>query len=265
MDLSSISSITFQFISFELKYVRSAFYRFPDFFFVQVSKIVTDSCKFSMLLLYILWDDGAMFMTLSLNIQLQQELEYTLLKPDCHSWWISKMQSGRGDTLEERYAITFCFRFGKSDTETYGRLQTTFGASCMNRASVFELHKRFIWIYFAYRYHTSPFFFNSFQRLISNFLSWLNSTEFSNSPIFFICSRNISLTWRHLTKSLHDLFYLLSIKLITLHDFNFVYVSFPVWRPYYTKWWLSFPSVCVASVPSTIQLKDPITVNSSPH
>ena len=33
---------------------------------------------------------------------LQQELEYTLLKPDYHSWWISKMQSGREDTLEER-------------------------------------------------------------------------------------------------------------------------------------------------------------------
>ena len=27
--------------------------------------------------------------------QLQQEFEYILLKPDCHSWWISKMQSGR--------------------------------------------------------------------------------------------------------------------------------------------------------------------------
>ena len=42
------------------------------------------------------------------NEQLQQELEYTLLKPYCHSWWISKMQSGREDTLEERYAIKFC-------------------------------------------------------------------------------------------------------------------------------------------------------------
>ena len=40
----------------------------------------------------------------------QQQLEYTLLKPDCHSWWISKMQSGREDTLEERYAIRFCFK-----------------------------------------------------------------------------------------------------------------------------------------------------------
>ena len=39
--------------------------------------------------------------------------KYTLLKPDCHCWWISKMQSGREDTLEERYAIKFCFKLGK--------------------------------------------------------------------------------------------------------------------------------------------------------
>ena len=32
------------------------------------------------------------------NEQLQQELEYTQPKPDCHNWWISKMQSGREDT-----------------------------------------------------------------------------------------------------------------------------------------------------------------------
>ena len=57
------------------------------------------------------------------NQQLQKELEYTLLKPDCHSWWISKMQSGREDTLEERYAIKFCFKLGKHATETYGMLQ----------------------------------------------------------------------------------------------------------------------------------------------
>ena len=74
------------------------------------------------------------------NEQLQQQLEYTLLKPDCHSWWISKMQSG---TLEERYAIKFYFNPGKNATETYGVLQTAFRPSCMNRASVFEWHKRF--------------------------------------------------------------------------------------------------------------------------
>ena len=48
------------------------------------------------------------------NEQLQQQLEYTLLKPDCHCWWISKMQSGREDTLEERYAIKFCFKHEKN-------------------------------------------------------------------------------------------------------------------------------------------------------
>ena len=58
------------------------------------------------------------------NEQLQKQLEYTLLKPDYHSWWISKMQSGREDTLEERYAIKFRFELGKNATETYGRLQT---------------------------------------------------------------------------------------------------------------------------------------------
>ena len=78
-----------------------------------------------------------------LNEQLQQELEYTLLKPDCHSWWILKMQSGREDTFEERYAIKFCFKLGKNNTETYGILQIAFGRSCMNRASVFKWHKRF--------------------------------------------------------------------------------------------------------------------------
>ena len=47
------------------------------------------------------------------------------------------MQSRRQDTLEERYAIKFCFNLGKNATETYGMLQTAF------RASVFEWHKRF--------------------------------------------------------------------------------------------------------------------------
>ena len=40
---------------------------------------------------------------------------------------MSKMHSGREDTLEERYAIKFCFK----------------QPSSMNRASVFEWHKRF--------------------------------------------------------------------------------------------------------------------------
>ena len=143
-------------ITYDLFIVRSTYFFFVvrntyvvhsirfQTYFVQAFKIVVDSRKFSMLLLYILWDDWPIFMISHSNEQLQQQLEYTLLKPDCHSWWISKMQSGREDTLEKPYAIKFCFKLGKNAaTETYGMLQTGFGASCMNRASVFAWHKRF--------------------------------------------------------------------------------------------------------------------------
>ena len=81
-------------------YIRGALDKFPEFF-VQAFIIVVDSLNFSLLLLYISWDDKLIFMISGSNEQLQQELEYTLLKPDCHSLCISKMQSGRQDTLEE--------------------------------------------------------------------------------------------------------------------------------------------------------------------
>ena len=119
--------------------IRGAFNRFPDFF-VQAFRIIIDSWKFTLLLLYILWDDWPIFMISGSNEQQQQQVEYNILKPDCHSWWISKMQSRRE---EERYAIKLCFKLGKNTTETYRMLQTAFGASCMNRAWAFEWHKRF--------------------------------------------------------------------------------------------------------------------------
>ena len=72
-----------------------------------------------------------MFMISGSNEQLHHELEYTLLKPDCHSWWILKMQS---DPLEELYAIKLFFKVGKNATETYGMLQNNFRPSYMNIA-----------------------------------------------------------------------------------------------------------------------------------
>ena len=123
-------------------YIRGAYNRFSDFF-VQAFKFVVDSWKFSILLLYILWDDWPIFMISGSNEQLQQQLEYTLLKPDCRSWLISKMQSGREESLEKRYAIKPSFKLGRNATEMYEMLQTAFGVSCMTRASVFEWHKRF--------------------------------------------------------------------------------------------------------------------------
>ena len=67
------------------------------------------------------------------NKQLQQQLECTLLKSDCHCWWISKMQS---DTLEERYTIKFCFKLGKKCLRNEWMFQTAFGATCINQGSV---------------------------------------------------------------------------------------------------------------------------------
>ena len=123
-------------------YICGAYNKFPDFF-VQAFKIVIDSWKFIMLLLYILWDDWPIFRISASNEQLQQQFEYTLLKPDCHKRGISKMQSGCEHTLDEQYAIKLCFKLRKNATEMYGMLQTTFGVSCMNQASVFEWHRRF--------------------------------------------------------------------------------------------------------------------------
>ena len=123
-------------------HLRGTFIMFP-YFFVQAFKFVVNSCNFSKSLLYILWDDKPIFMISGSNEQLQQQLEYTLLKPDWHSWWTSKMQSRCEDALEERYATKFCFKLWKKATETYGMLQTAFRPPCMNRASVLQWDKRF--------------------------------------------------------------------------------------------------------------------------
>ena len=69
--------------------------------FVWAFEIVADSEKFSMLLLYILWDDWPFFYDFGFK---WTATAITRIHPtkDCHRWWISKMQS---DILEERYEI----------------------------------------------------------------------------------------------------------------------------------------------------------------
>ena len=101
--------------------LRGAFNKLPEIF-VQAFNIVVDSWKFSILLIYMLWDDWPFFKISGSNQQLLKQLEYILLKPDCHSWWISKIQSGREDTLEKWYAIKFCLKLVKNATETNGML-----------------------------------------------------------------------------------------------------------------------------------------------
>ena len=50
-------------------------------------------------------------------------MEYTLLKPDCLSWWISQLQSGR---QVERYTIKFCFKLGKMRQKRMGCFRVLF-------------------------------------------------------------------------------------------------------------------------------------------
>ena len=45
-------------------------------------------------------------------------------KPDCYSWWISEMQSGREDTLEERYAIVVYIHTSICNYNTYTHTHT---------------------------------------------------------------------------------------------------------------------------------------------
>ena len=58
--------------------------------------------------------------------KLLQQLAFTLLNSDCHSWWFLKMQSGRENTLKEWYTVKFCFKLGKNATQMYEMLQTVF-------------------------------------------------------------------------------------------------------------------------------------------
>ena len=59
--------------------------------------------------------------------------------------WLSQPMNFKNAIWHFRRTICkkFCFKLGKNARETYGMLQTAFGASFKNQASVFEWHKRF--------------------------------------------------------------------------------------------------------------------------
>ena len=94
--------------------IRCVFNKFPDFF-VQAFRIGIDSWKFSMLLLYNLWDGWPIFMISGSNEQLQEEFEYTQLLSQLLNFKNAIWTWGH---LEEWYAIKFCFKRGKNATET---------------------------------------------------------------------------------------------------------------------------------------------------
>lgn len=44
---------------------------------------------------------------------------------------------------EQRYAVKFCVRLGKTATETFQMMRTAYGDYCMSRAARFRWHKAF--------------------------------------------------------------------------------------------------------------------------
>ena len=160
------------------------------------------------------------------------------------------MQSGRENSLEERISIKFCFKLGKNAIETYGMLQTAFGASCKNRASVFliEWHKRFQgFFYFSFFFFHlylfilldlvrisffffllfSFFFFLSFF-LIFIYLPFITTLPFSSS----IYSLHLSLSrflliFSKIVFNIFFRFFLLFLKMsFTILESYFFLVSF---------------------------------------
>ena len=118
--------------------ICGAFNKFPDFLYEHLK--LSQTLQNSVCCCYTSYEMTGQFVWFQVQMNSYTRNWNT---PDCHRWWISKMQSGREDTLQERYTIKFCFKLGKNATETYLILQTAFGASCMNRAAVFVWHKRF--------------------------------------------------------------------------------------------------------------------------
>ena len=115
-------------------YVRGAFNKFPDFFFVQAFKIVVDSWKFSMLLLYILWDDNFKWIaTAAIGIHPTKA-------------WLSQLGNFKNPIWHFRRTIcnkNHVLNLEKMPQKHMECFRLLFGVSCMNRASVFEWHKRF--------------------------------------------------------------------------------------------------------------------------
>ena len=122
--------------------IRGAFHKFPDLFLYRYLKwSKTLEIQYVIAIHPMRWLTNFYDFRFKWTVTAATEIHPTKA-------WLSqlvnfKMQSGREDTLEEWYAIKFCFKLGKNAIETYGMLQPAFGASCMNRASVFEWQKRF--------------------------------------------------------------------------------------------------------------------------
>ena len=111
-------------------------------FFVQAFKIVVDSWTFSMLLLYILrWLTNFYDFTFKWTATAAIGIHPT-------KTWSSQLVNFKNAIwtwghFRRMICNKLCFKLGKNAIELYEMLQMAFLPSCMNRASVFQRHKRF--------------------------------------------------------------------------------------------------------------------------
>ena len=122
--------------------VRGAFNKFAGFF-VQELKIVINSKKFSMLFPFSLWGDWTIFMIADSNEQPQQELEYTLLKPDCHSWWICKCNLDVRTLYMNDMQSNTVLKFENMPHKRMECFKMLWEHLAWIKVSVFEWHNRF--------------------------------------------------------------------------------------------------------------------------
>ena len=59
----------------------------------------------------------------------------------CDFLWCRRASMGR--TVEQRYAVNFCFKFWKSASDTFGLIIQAYGDDSLSRTRVFEWHKMF--------------------------------------------------------------------------------------------------------------------------
>ena len=112
-------------------------------YLVQAFNIVVDSWTFTMLLLYIVWDDRQFFYDFWLKWTATAVIRIHLTKA-----WLSQLVNFKNAIRSSGHfrrtiCNKFCVKRGKNARETYGMLQTVFGPSCMNRVSVCKWHMTF--------------------------------------------------------------------------------------------------------------------------
>ena len=110
-----------------LLYIRDAFNKF-SYFFVQAFRIVVDSWKFTMLLLYI-W--------------LTNFYDFRFKSTATAGIGIHPTKAWLSQLVNFKNAIWTWGHFRRTICNKIVMLQTAFRPSCMNRVSVFERHKRF--------------------------------------------------------------------------------------------------------------------------